>query len=284
MTSLAKIPCTIVTGFLGAGKTTLVRHVLENAGGQRLAIIVNEFGDVGIDGEILKGCGDDACPEDNIVELANGCMCCTVADDFVPALDDLLAAPTARSHRDRDLGPGAAQAAGAGVPVAGDPQPGDGRWRHRGGGRRGARRRPLRRRPRGAGAPARRRQCARARQSARRGVRGPARLRRSGGAQQERPARRGRHRPCHGGDRRVLPRAVKVVEARERQGRSRACCSGSAPAAEDDIERRPSHHEEARPTTTTISTASWRAGRPRSPPVGSAARVGGLPGRTTCCA
>ena len=88
--TLAKVPCTIVTGFLGAGKTTLVRHVLENAGGRRLAVIVNEFGDVGIDGEILKGCGVESCPEDRIVELSNGCLCCTVADDFVPALNGLL--------------------------------------------------------------------------------------------------------------------------------------------------------------------------------------------------
>jgi cobalamin biosynthesis protein CobW len=89
--SLARIPCTIVTGFLGAGKTTLIRHILSSAKGRRLAVIVNEFGDVGIDGEILKGCGDAACPEDNIVELANGCLCCTVADEFVPALDTILA-------------------------------------------------------------------------------------------------------------------------------------------------------------------------------------------------
>ena len=89
--SLARVPCTIVTGFLGAGKTTLIRHVIANAQGRRLAVIVNEFGDVGIDGEILKGCGNAACPEDNIVELANGCLCCTVADEFVPALDAILA-------------------------------------------------------------------------------------------------------------------------------------------------------------------------------------------------
>ena len=89
--TIARIPCTIVTGFLGAGKTTLIRHVLENAQGRRLAVIVNEFGDVGIDGEILKGCGNEACPEENIVELANGCLCCTVADEFVPALDAILA-------------------------------------------------------------------------------------------------------------------------------------------------------------------------------------------------
>jgi len=98
MTSLARVPCTIVTGFLGSGKTTLIRHVLANANGRRLAIIVNEFGDVGIDGEILKGCGNAACPEENIVELANGCLCCTVADEFVPALDQILAREPAVEH------------------------------------------------------------------------------------------------------------------------------------------------------------------------------------------
>src|SRR5688572_13197597 len=89
--SLARVPCTVVTGFLGAGKTTLIRHLLENAKGKRLALIVNEFGDVGVDGEILRSCGIESCPEENIVELANGCICCTVADDFVPALDQILA-------------------------------------------------------------------------------------------------------------------------------------------------------------------------------------------------
>ena len=98
MSTLAKVPCTIVTGFLGAGKTTLVRHVLENAHGRRLAVIVNEFGDVGIDGEILKSCGVESCPEDAIVELANGCLCCTVADDFVPALKSLLDRPSPPEH------------------------------------------------------------------------------------------------------------------------------------------------------------------------------------------
>jgi cobalamin biosynthesis protein CobW len=96
--SLARVPCTIITGFLGAGKTTLIRHVLGHANGRRLAVIVNEFGDVGIDGEILKGCGDAACPEENIVELANGCLCCTVADEFVPALDTILARQPAVEH------------------------------------------------------------------------------------------------------------------------------------------------------------------------------------------
>jgi cobalamin biosynthesis protein CobW len=88
--SFAKTPCTIVTGFLGAGKTTLLRNLIETANGRRLAIIVNEFGDVGIDGELLKSCGVPDCPEDRIVELSNGCICCTVADDFVPALKSLL--------------------------------------------------------------------------------------------------------------------------------------------------------------------------------------------------
>jgi len=96
--SLAKTPCTIVTGFLGAGKTTLLRHLIEQSGGRRLAVIVNEFGDLGIDGEILRGCGIDACPEENVVELANGCLCCTVADDFVPALETLLGLPNPPEH------------------------------------------------------------------------------------------------------------------------------------------------------------------------------------------
>jgi cobalamin biosynthesis protein CobW len=85
-----KVPVTIVTGFLGAGKTTLVRHTIENAEGRRLALIVNEFGDVGVDGAILRSCGIESCPEENIIELTNGCLCCTVADDFVPTLEALL--------------------------------------------------------------------------------------------------------------------------------------------------------------------------------------------------
>ena len=89
--SLERVPCTVVTGFLGAGKTTLIRNLVENLKGKRLAIIVNEFGDVGIDGEVLKGCGIESCPDENIIELANGCICCTVADDFVPAIDQILA-------------------------------------------------------------------------------------------------------------------------------------------------------------------------------------------------
>jgi cobalamin biosynthesis protein CobW len=95
---LRKVPCTIVTGFLGAGKTTLIRHLLANPEGRRLAVIVNEFGDIGMDAEILRGCGDATCAEVDIVELANGCICCTVADDFVPTLDALLAREPRPDH------------------------------------------------------------------------------------------------------------------------------------------------------------------------------------------
>ena len=85
-----KIPATVVTGFLGAGKTTLIRHMLQNAQGKRIALIINEFGDLGVDGDILKGCGDVTCTEDDIMELSNGCICCTVADDFIPTMQALL--------------------------------------------------------------------------------------------------------------------------------------------------------------------------------------------------
>ncbi|MCB9958105.1 MAG: cobalamin biosynthesis protein CobW [Rhodospirillaceae bacterium] len=94
----AKIPATVITGFLGAGKTTLVRHILANAGGRRIAIIVNEFGSLGVDGNLLKGCGFAACADDDIVELANGCLCCTVADEFLPTMEALLDRPTQPDH------------------------------------------------------------------------------------------------------------------------------------------------------------------------------------------
>jgi len=98
MTGLGKVPVTVVTGFLGAGKTTMIRHLLEGAGGRRLALIINEFGDVGVDGDILRSCGIESCPDENIVELANGCLCCTVADDFVPAIEALLAREPRPDH------------------------------------------------------------------------------------------------------------------------------------------------------------------------------------------
>jgi cobalamin biosynthesis protein CobW len=93
-----KIPATVVTGFLGAGKTTLIRHMLQNADGKRIALIINEFGDLGVDGDILKGCGEETCTEDDIVELSNGCICCTVADDFIPTMEQLLARDPQPDH------------------------------------------------------------------------------------------------------------------------------------------------------------------------------------------
>jgi cobalamin biosynthesis protein CobW len=98
MIAPGKVPATIVTGFLGAGKTTLVRHVLEHAGGRRIAVIVNEFGALGIDGETLRSCGITGCSDDDIVELANGCLCCTVAEDFLPTMQTLLDRPHPPEH------------------------------------------------------------------------------------------------------------------------------------------------------------------------------------------
>ncbi len=97
-----KLPVTVVTGFLGSGKTTLLRHLLEHAGGRRIAVIVNEFGELGIDGEILKGCGL-GCDEDDgaagrLYELANGCLCCTVQEAFYPVMQTLVARRAELDH------------------------------------------------------------------------------------------------------------------------------------------------------------------------------------------
>ncbi len=96
--SLDKVPATVVTGFLGAGKTTLLRHLMSHANGRRIAVIVNEFGALGVDGETLKDCGIPGCEAENIVELSNGCLCCTVADDFIPTLQTLLDRPNPPEH------------------------------------------------------------------------------------------------------------------------------------------------------------------------------------------
>lgn len=98
MTNLQKVPVTVVTGFLGSGKTTLISNLIKNAAGKRLAVVVNEFGDVGVDGEILKGCAIPNCPAENIIELANGCICCTVADEFIPTIEALMALEPRPDH------------------------------------------------------------------------------------------------------------------------------------------------------------------------------------------
>ncbi len=98
MNALQRIPATIVTGFLGAGKTTLIRDLIAKANGKRIAILVNEFGDMGFDGSLLADCGDAECRPDTIVELANGCICCTVADEFLPTMEALIARDPAPDH------------------------------------------------------------------------------------------------------------------------------------------------------------------------------------------
>ena len=93
-----RIPATVITGFLGSGKTTLIRNIITQANGKRLALIVNEFGDIGMDGAMLEDCGAESCGADDIIELANGCICCTVADDFLPSMQQLLAQDPRLDH------------------------------------------------------------------------------------------------------------------------------------------------------------------------------------------
>ena len=94
-----RLPVTVITGFLGAGKTTVLRHLLTQSG-QRLAVMVNEFGTVGLDGDLIRSCG--FCPEEEVegrlVELNNGCLCCTVQDDFLPTMETLLARDERPDH------------------------------------------------------------------------------------------------------------------------------------------------------------------------------------------
>jgi len=94
----SKIPTTVITGFLGAGKSTMIRHIMQGAKGKRIALIINEFGDLGVDGGLFKGCGIENCRDDDIIELNNGCICCTVADDFIPAITKLLACEPRPDH------------------------------------------------------------------------------------------------------------------------------------------------------------------------------------------
>ena len=210
---LAKTPVTIVTGFLGAGKTTLIRHVLQNAGGRRLALIINEFGDVGVDGEILRGCGGSRpAREEIIVELANGCICCTVADDFAARHDGAAGARPKPDHI-------VIETSGLALPkplvkafdwpemrtrltvdgviaVVDAAAVAEGRFADD---------------PEALAAQRGRRSVARSRQSARGSLRGPAALRRSGGAQQGRSRPAGRLDAASRRDRRTVPRAVKIA-------------------------------------------------------------------------
>jgi len=97
-TNLKKIPATIVTGFLGSGKTTLLSNILRQAKGKRIAVIVNEFGELDIDADLLRNCPLDcddetevpSVGENGIYELANGCICCTVEEEFLPVMQELV--------------------------------------------------------------------------------------------------------------------------------------------------------------------------------------------------
>ena len=96
--SALRIPATLITGFLGTGKTTLIRHIISKAVGKRLAFIVNEFGDIGMDAAIINDCIAEGCQIYDIIELANGCICCTAADDFLPSMQGLLSRQPLPDH------------------------------------------------------------------------------------------------------------------------------------------------------------------------------------------
>ena len=93
-----KIPATVISGFLGSGKTSLIRNLLIENNGQKIALIINEFGDLGVDSELISGCGNELCSDDDIVELANGCICCTVADEFLPVMEKILSQEDLPDH------------------------------------------------------------------------------------------------------------------------------------------------------------------------------------------
>lgn len=93
-----KIPTTVITGFLGSGKTTMLKSILQNAGDRRIALVINEFGEFGVDKAIIDGCGIENCSENDVIELKNGCICCTVADEFIPTMTNILEWPQRPDH------------------------------------------------------------------------------------------------------------------------------------------------------------------------------------------
>jgi len=85
--STSGVPVTILTGFLGAGKTTLLNHILTNQNGVKTAVLVNEFGEIGIDNDLVISTGED------MVELSNGCICCSINGELLEAVDRILTRP-----------------------------------------------------------------------------------------------------------------------------------------------------------------------------------------------
>ena len=84
------VPITLITGYLGSGKTTLINHILKNANGHKMAVIVNDLGEINIDAELIQKGGVVSSKDDNLVSLQNGCICCTLKQDLINQLADLV--------------------------------------------------------------------------------------------------------------------------------------------------------------------------------------------------
>ena len=90
MLEFKSVPITLITGYLGSGKTTLINHILKNAKGYKMAVIVNDIGEVNIDADLIEGNGVVSGKDENLVALSNGCICCTLKKDLITQLADLV--------------------------------------------------------------------------------------------------------------------------------------------------------------------------------------------------